>query len=255
MIPNNICFIDLETLPSDATVGMDLTRAPGWEPEPVSVERRTVPKSYKKEETILKWQAAETERYLQAEADARTKQQADALSKWRRGSLSGVKGRIGCISIAFGEEEVEVIDCAEDEKAGLVALTERVALQKTALSIQKFTFVAMNGLDFDFPMIQLRALKHGAKSLPRLFHQEKPWDGVLEDPSKWWPKFGYRDYCPKLGVVCEHLGIDHDEDNPISGAEVLDAYVRGDWPLVIAHAKADVRDLREVYRILKAVRS
>lgn len=255
MIPNNICFIDLETLPSDATVGMDLTKAPGWEPEPVSAERKSPPKNWKDPKKIIEWEAKEQDRYLAAVEEAKVKQQADALSKWRKGSLSGLHGRIACISLAFGEEEVEVIDCAEDEKAGLVALAERVALQRSALNIRQITFVAQNGLDFDFPLIQIRALKYGSTKLAALFHQEKPWDGVLEDPSKWWPKMGYRDFCPKLGVICEHLGIDHDEDNPISGAEVLDAYVRGDWDQVIAHAKADVRDLRSIYKILKAVRS
>ena len=58
----------------------------------------------------------------------------------------------------------------------------------------------------------------------------------------------------KLGDLCELFGIDHDIDNPIDGSQVLAAYVEGQWADVIAHAAADVRDLRELYRILWKVR-
>jgi len=257
-IPDSVVFIDLETLPGDATVGMDLTQAPGWEAPPLVVEepkRRTVPASYKKDTAIQSWLLKEQGRMREARLEARAKaweaqkeEKAKALKRWRDGSLDGYRARIACIAIASGEHPVQVIDCAEDEEAGLRELGIVMSPGRT--------FVAHNGEGFDFPMVQIRALKYGGVRLAARLHQGKPWDGRLVDTLKWWPTlggWGDRFKGTKLDDICRHLGIER-TDNPIDGSQVLDAYVRGDWPDVIAHAHADVRDLREVYRVLAEVR-
>ncbi len=263
-IPDDVVFIDLETLPGDATVGMDLTQAPGWEAPPLVVEepkRRTVPASYKKDTAIQSWLLKEQSRMREALVDARVKaldaqgeEKAKALKRWRDGSLDGYRARIACIAIAFGEQPVQVIDCAEAEEAGLRELERRTYhLGPNPVRI----WVAHNGEGFDFPMIQIRALKYGGlRYLAARLHQEKPWDGRLVDTLRWWPTmggWGDRFKGTKLDDICRHLGIER-TDNPIDGSQVLDAYVREDWPDVIAHAHADVRDLREVYRVLAEVR-
>jgi len=257
-IPDSVCFVDLETLPGDAAVGMGLTRPPGWSPPPLVVEepeRRTVPAAWKDPAKIQAWYVKEQIRHKAAREEARAKAhqgqldtQSQALAEWRRGSLDGYKARIACVSLAFGEGDVMIIDCAEDEEAGL---RELEGLTRTVR-----TWVAHNGEGFDFPMLQIRALKSRGYNLAHRLHQEKPWDGRLVDTLKWWPTmggWGDRFRGTKLDDICAHLGIDR-TDNPIDGSQVLDAYVRGDWGQVIAHARADVRDLREVYRVLAEVR-
>ena len=262
-IPDSVCIIDLETLPADATVGMDLTRPPGWEDPPLVVEdpkRRTVPASYKKESTIQDWWVKERLRFKAALEDAQVaavEAQAAAKAKatetWKRGSVDGYRARIACISLAFGEGDVVVIDCVDNEEAGLRQLGQITSgLDRPAVR----TWVAHNGEGFDFPMLQIRALKYKGYNLAHRLHQEKTWDGRLVDTLKWWPTlggWGDRFKGTKLDDICAHLGIER-SDNPIDGSQVLDAYVRGDWDQVIAHAKADVRDLREVYRVLAEVR-
>ena len=268
-IPDHVCFIDLETLPGDATVGMDLERPPGWE-EP-SWEERVAPIEGRKspayggnQAKLDAWAEKEAERVKEAEEKAQEKAQDSVASereayasKWRKGSLSAFKGRIACISYAFGDGQVEVIDCAEDEEAGMRELGElavdRISHGGARMAVQ---WVAHNGSGFDFPMVQLRALHHGSTALARRFHQEKPWDERAIDTALWVPKLGggWKGAGTKLGDVCKLLGIDHDADNPIDGSQVLDAYVEGRWDEVIAHAAADVRDLRKLYRILWEVR-
>lgn len=261
MIPANVGFIDLETLPGDATVGMETTAPPGWEdpdPEPKEVTPRVLPRNMKKGgDAAARWKIGEEKRLEQAQKQAQLDavaavdaQRASALSEWRKGSLDPLRGRIALIALAFGEGDVQVIDCAEDEEAGLRELGGLIVDAKPR------TWVAHNGPDFDFPFLQLRALKYGSAVLASRFHQEKSWDGVLVDTADWWPTvggWGGRKRGTRLDVICTHLGIER-TDNPIGGAEVLDAYIRGDWPHVVQHGVADVRDMREVYRTLVEVR-
>ncbi len=258
-IPDNICFIDIETLPEGATVGMDATRAPGWEPPSVEgfvaePERKTCPAHFRKPDAIERWEANESGRYSAAVRDAwlaaheaMKAEKVKARKEWASGSLDGMRGRIACVSIAFGEGEIDVIECAEDEAGGLADLDAVMRRRKPR------AIVAHYGIGFDFPFIQLRAVKHDLLGLARRFHQDKPWDGLLVDTKALWPMVrGSKG--ANLANVCAFLGIDHDVDNPITGADVLDAYIAGRWGDVVAHAAADVRDLRGVYRVLAQVR-
>ena len=256
MIPDNVCFIDLETLPEDACVGMDPGCAPGWTPTPIDQlvaepGRRTCPTSYRKSQTIDAWEARESERYSTAvrEAwlaahDAQEIERAKGREEWAKGSLNPLRGRVACISVAFGEGDVDVIECAEDEASGLRELSGRIGGARV--------FVAHYGIGFDFPFLQVRAMRHGGLRLARALHQDKPWDGRLVDTKDWWPVVGRKG--ARLVDCCALLGIDHSEGNPIDGSEVLDAYISGRWQEVVEHARADVRDLREVYRVLAQVR-
>ena len=220
-IPPNVCFIDIETLPDDASVGMDLTRAPGAAAHDSDLEVR--------------------------------------LHKWRRHSLDPLAGRVGLITIATGEAGVHVIDAADDERAGLTELKTHIDDHYNTLRgpydiIPTLVWVGHNGISFDFPFLQIRALKHGLPLLAAEFHQDRPWDGTLIDTLRWWPQMGSNGR-PRgtLDAICAHLGIER-TDNPIDGSQVLDAYVSGHWADVVAHGVADVRDLREVYRVLAQMR-
>ena len=98
-IPDSVVFIDLETLPGDATVGMDLTQAPGWEAPPLVVEepkRRTVPASYKKDTAIQSWLLKEQGR--KEEAADLYRAIADDIS-----APSGLRARATQMLAALGE--------------------------------------------------------------------------------------------------------------------------------------------------------
>ena len=256
-IPDSVLLIDIETLCEGATVGMDPTRAPDWE-DPTQEEflqdwvktpkRKTVPSNYRDAVKIATWESAESTRYSAAVRDAHLEAYAavdaareKAREKWARGSLSPMTGRVACISYAFGEGEVQVIECAEDERAGLVEL------EFMATSRSPGTIVSHNGSGFDWEFIWKRALKHRLPRLARHMRQEKPWSGYLVDTMKMFGP-GYREF-HSLDSLCAFLDIER-APSEIDGSGVHDAFIRGDWHLVVEHAASDIVDLREVYRRL-----
>jgi hypothetical protein len=250
IIDDRTALIDLESLPQDARVGMDLRAPPGWKPAPYVAESRQVPRNYKSEEAIARWRAGEMDRLRGAEAKHREGQREKGEAWYRDASLDPFRGRIACVGIAVGEGDVEVIDCVDDERRGLLDLQTLLA------DVKPQRIVAHNMDGFDGPFIQIRALKWGADKLAAGFHQDKPWDGFLVDTHEWWPATHYRGRnrsSAKLDNICGLLGIERRE-NPIGGAQVLDAYIDGRWGDVVAHCRADVRDLREVFRRLAAMR-
>lgn len=245
VIPASTMFIDLETLPGDATVGMDLSQAPGWEAPELTVEARKVPRNYKDADKIAAWRADEMKRQAGKLAELIEEQREKDLEHWKRGAIRFADARIACTGYAFGEEDPATIDAAEVEGAGLRELADLIEER------QPTRIVAHNGHGFDFPMVQIRAMRHHGLRLAAAFHQEKPWENRLVDTLAWWPgkfnKGGSLDACADL------LGISR-EANPISGAQVLDAYVAGRWGDVVGHCLDDINVLREVYRVLREVR-
>lgn len=255
-IPDSVLLIDIETLCEGATVGMDPTRAPDWE-DPTQEEfmadwvkdpkRKTVPSNWRDAVKIATWESAESTRYSAAVRDAHLEAYAavDAAREksrhdWARGSLSPLTGRVACISYAFGEGEVQVIECAEDEMSGIYALGR--VLRRDPASI-----VAHNGSGFDFEFLWKRALKWRRPAIAKCFRQEKPWDGNLVDTMKMFGP-GYREHI-SLDNLCAFLDIER-APSEIDGSGVHDAYIRGDWHLVTEHAASDIEDLRAVYRRL-----
>ena len=245
-LPESTMIIDLETLPGDAVVGMDLTCAPGWAPPMPEVEVRACPTNYKDKQLIATWEAKEELRQVAATHKELEAQRVKDLKHWRDGSMRYADMRIACIGYAFGEEEPATIDCAEDEQAGLKELS---ALISDRLPRR---IVAHNGAGFDFPAVQIRAMRWRGFWLAGRFHQEKPWDKKVVDTFLWWPG-GKWDKGRSLDACAELLGISR-EGNPIGGAQVLDAYVDGRWCDVADHCLDDIAVLREVYRALREVR-
>jgi hypothetical protein len=239
-------IIDLEVLPGDAVEGMDLDHAPGWDPPMPVVEARQPPGNYKDPEKIQAWLAKEQLRQIAAAHKELDAQRAKDLKHWRDGALRPADARIACIGYAFGEEEPATIDCAEDEEAGLKELSSLVADRSPS------RIVAHNGAGYDFPMVQIRAMRWRGFWLAGRFHQDKPWDKRMVDTFLWWPG-GRWDKGRNLTACADLLGISR-EGNPIDGAQVLDSYVAGRWHEVVDHCLDDIAVLREVYRALREVR-
>lgn len=236
-------LLDLETLPEDATVGMDLDHPPGWEPEPHPGFDREVPRNWKDEDKIAVWHAQENARRVTELFGWDAKQIAKAREWFGKKSTNPMELRIGCIGYAFDDEEPEVIECfEEDDRAGLIQLHEICTERRPS------RVVAHNGASFDFRVIQLRAMKHGLLDTAARFHQEKPWETYLFDTMLGWPV-----RYTGMNAICAFLGLGR-PDNPIDGKDVLQAYVDGRSDEIVAHCRDDIRVLREVYRVVAKVR-
>lgn len=244
-------LIDLETLPEDATVGMDLDHPPGWTPEPhPGFSDRKPPTNWKDKDLIEEWWVKERAKQA-AELVGWDAKQAEAGRKWyHSASLDPMRLRIACIGYAFDDEEPRVIEYFEDEGSGLLAL------HAVIMGRRPTRIVAHNGFGFDYPVTQLRAIKHGLPGLAAGLHQDKPWDGYLFDTHLLWPVTKYRGRptsSTSMNAICAFLGIDR-PDNPISGSEVLQAYVDGRQDEIVAHCRADIRDLGKVWDVVRQIR-
>ncbi len=244
-------LLDLETLPETATVSMDLDNPPGWDPGlPPDFSDRKPPTNWKDKALIKEWWVKEHAR--QAEIlEGRVAADAGKARDWYgKHSLDPMQLRIACIGWGIVGEEPQVIECFEDEKAGLELLRE------ITKDRQPDRVVAHHGHGFDFPVIQLRAVKHGLFGLAHSFHQEKPWEGALLDTCLLWPvtKFrGQPQSSANVNAICAFLGIDR-PDNPIDGKDVLQAYVDGRQDEIVAHCRADIRDLGKVWEVVRQIR-
>jgi len=233
MIRENVCFLDIETLVEDAVEGMDPTCAPGWEAPKIEdlveePKRRTCPANYG-DAAAERWESKESTRYSAAVRDAWLAaheaiqlDRAKTRETWAKGSLSPLRGRVACISLAFGERAVQVIECADDERGGLWALNAELG------RVEPDVIVTHNGFGFDFEFLWKRALKHRIPDLSQAMRQGKP---------------------HSLDTVCAFLDIER-APSTIDGSGVLDAYLSGRWAEVVEHAAADIVDLRNVYRRL-----
>jgi hypothetical protein len=245
----SVLFLDIETLPATAVPGVDLAfqaAANGFVPAPAPAEREP-PSNYRDAAKIAEWRAAERERHRQAVLDHATAQVQAARDWYAAQSLDPMQCRILCLGYAVDDDEPNVL--VGDEAAILAELDDLLGF------VRPTRYVAHNGKGFDFPVIQLRAIKHRRYGICRALHQDKPWDAKLIDTLEEWPstQHGRQKQGGTMDRICSFLEIER-TDNPISGRDVLVAYVEGRMDEIVAHCRADIRDLRAVYQVTSAIR-
>lgn len=220
-------YLDIETLPSDAAPGMDPTDPPGW----ASLTAADAPKNYKKPASRQAW------------ADEENLHQAEAW--WRKASLDPRRGRVAMIGTQHG-----IIDCAEDEHAGLLRLLDLFGnVDSRHIDV---VIVGHNALGFDVPFVAHRAIQAGlpelagwlavgrwGRGLPSSRHNVR-----VVDTSESWPRVGSRRFI-SLDDAAAAVGVTRSA-NPIAGSQVLDAYLNGDWHLVRDHCLDDISTLVRV---------
>lgn len=229
-------LIDIETLPEDATVGMDLQRPPGFVMPPYEAVQRSVPRNYKDPAKILVWQQAEFQRQAEEGLKWAGDKHAEAESNYRQRSLSPMTARIACIGYALDHNPAQVIRCDDNERDGLETLMGVIKSRRPSVVI------AHNGHGFDYDFLWKRLMKHG-HSDAMWFYQEKPWEKKLQDTYLKWSKANRRG--GNMDDICKFFGWER-EDNPIRGGEVLDAYIDGRMSDVVAHCRGDIEDLRKL---------
>jgi len=231
MNPLNI-YLDLETLPTS---------------RPEVRERYTSdvhpPANYKSADAITKWWAENGEAA-----------KIEAISKT---ALSGTFGELLCIGYAVGDGPVHVLVRGEDGEAGLLRHFG-VALDAEARSYHeadgqwwapRACWIGHNIEDFDLRFMWQRCCVNGVKfkfplpldrypRAPRRFDTMKEWGG-------WNGRVKQRDLEMAFGL---------ERSDPLShgGADVWEAYQRGDTASVVAHCEEDVRLLREIHQRMTA---
>ena len=202
---------------------LDIETIPLGEPDP---ERVDPPKNYKDAEKIAAYKAEKAEEV------------------WRKGSLSPLRGRILVVGIAV--DSAAPVTLYDEDEGELLAQLDRGLARYPDAAVVTYNGSFRGG--FDLPYIARRAIAH---RLPRLCRRmtgdlrRKPWERRYLDLREAW---ALGSYSPegKLDDVADLFGIDRD-DNPISGADVLDRYLAGDIEAIRSHCAADVRVLQDLH--------
>lgn len=170
-------------------------------------------------------------------------------------SLYGILGRAWMIGVADRAEEPLILrsdGSEEGEKALLEQFWEKVQ------TYEKPWWVGHNIVRFDIPFLQVRALHHGLRDLARHLNRDrvKPWESRILDTQRIWPRTGKEMGAWREGVknlssldsICHVLGIPLQEG--VTGAEVYQCWVEGRHDEVADHLHHDIRQVREVFRVL-----
>jgi uncharacterized protein YprB with RNaseH-like and TPR domain len=157
--------------------------------------------------------------------------------------------------IGFADRKLEPVLCSGDGSPE----SEVQVLRDFWAAVKDYPrpwWVGHNIMHFDIPFIQARALHHGMPDLARKLDRNRmpPWEKRVLDLMKLWPRTGqdrnfWKDGLRGMGgidTICQFLGIEVEDG--ISGADVYEAYLRGDRASVEKHLYADVIRVREVFR-------
>jgi len=232
-------YLDIETIPDGS---------PDYEgiPDPASIvvmhEEVEPDKRLKNPEKI----AADIERKRAALQDERREaatKARDAIDQhWKIGSLEPLRGRVLCVGIAVEDGGPKVL--MEDTEEATLELLERGLVHYRAKAGGRLRIWTWNGGRFDRPFLARRALKHRLYDLASMMRVAKPWEA--DDLYSVWGMGNQRSR-GSLDAVCDFLGIGRD-NNPISGADVLDRYQAGDLDAIREHCIDDVRVLQLIGR-------
>ena len=238
-------ILDIETLPRTATPGLDLTNGPpGWPgPTDRAVERRTRPANITRTETAAEWERNEDSRHLAAVAADVDAQRTEAVEAWRRGALHWSTVRIGCIGWTT-DGRANVIDAE--------AIGERAAISRLLDACGTASMVWTWG-PYDAWVIRSVCVRFGIHPGP-LVSAGKPWERRHRDLQAGWAAWltGHERDVRGISVreVAAFAGV---EGLVGSGAEVLDCYLGGRWPEVLAHCAGDVVVEWELLRLLRTL--
>lgn len=235
-------YIDIETLPDTATVGMDPTRPPGWACPEFTAEPKPVAKNLRDPAKIELAQQRNFAAWQEAKASHEDNEAATAMAAYRKRSLSPLTGRVACIGYAIDDNPVQIIQCDDDEADGLHALMDVIRHRNVS------TIIAHNGHGFDFGYLWKRLLRIDHPHARR-FWQAKPWETNLQDTLVVW-RGANRRAVGNMDAICEFFGWSR-EGNPIRGGEVFDAYIAGNMADVVTHCREDVDDLRKLAKKLE----
>ena len=258
-------IIDIETLPLGAEAHRELMgdRWREMPPEhalaecepPAPVEMRAIPRNLRDPAKIAARMSENAAIYKRECAGWLDEHHAAAFKWWRGGSLRPSRGRV--YSIGWTVEGHSHVAVAETEAAEVGALDE---LYEKIMSYRPDVLVAWNA-PFDTGFLWQRAIRHGhpiagciaephysvTAKLKR--YGRKP---MILDAMDLWPLPARKAGEGSMNAACEALGIAR-PDNPIDGSQVLDAYMDGRGAKIVAHNRADVRDLWQVWEQLRHV--
>lgn len=249
-------FLDIETLPAPHTVREAIVAAYAAEAA-AEVAGVTVPGNLKKAETIAEWEATEKPKKVAA---ILAKAEAEADGAWRKTGLSGISGRVYCVSFAVNDAPVRTLALPEgpmgpeDERVLLVEFAEALNSVEGSVFAQ---YIGHNVQDFDLRFLFQRAALLGAP-LPvgfpvnaPAYERETGRGRVFDTMTVWAGRHGR----VKLEALCEAFGVmrkgEELDGEEIDGSMVGDFVFRGEGKKVQKYCEGDVERVRALMRKLE----
>lgn len=220
-MPNNLIYIDIETIPTSRT---DVIERIAREIAP--------PATTTTEAGREKWM-------LEKSADAIEKQHHDT-------GFDGGLGELACVSVAQGTGDVVSFSRREDcgESQLLRDLYAWLAAAQESVHRYPLCFVGHN-VQFDLTFLHKRGVVLRLPPPVPWNHDAPPWkDGYIDTQQLWWgnrPGKG-----SSLARLCEALSVEHDD--AIDGSQVWAAWLDGRIDEIVEHCEADVRRVRDCHR-------
>jgi len=214
----HVCFLDIETIPTQLPAIRDRFKAEG-----------KAPGNIKKQESIDAWLAENAE--------------AKAAEEIAKTSFDPAYGHICTISWAIDDDNPDTAHaCTVEEERDVLA-----AFFNALRPNHRYTFVGHYIGGFDLRFILCRAVVLGLKIPQAIPRDPKPWDNTMFDTMTAWA--GARGSI-SMDRLCEAFGIPGKGD--FSGADVADAWARGEHARIAEYCEADVFRTREIWRRFQA---
>ncbi len=160
---------------------IDIETRPGVKPD-YKVTDVPVPKTYKKAESIAKYQEDNYEQWC--------------LDQWHKQALNSMQGQVWAIGYAFDNDPVNVL--IDTEENMLKALNEAVR------NLRSIKWIGHNVKGFDLVWLYHKAMQYNLEALRFAIPKERYSKAIYDTMEKWNPyKFDY----VKLDDIARFLGL------------------------------------------------
>jgi len=211
-------FIDIETLPDqrpDAFKNILNTVEP--------------PANYKKAESIQKWKDEQGESVAQ--------------ETYRKTALKGIAGEVLSIAWALDDGEIEgLLRMPGESEADLLSKFFKSVYRQLDHGHSRLTWIGHNVIEFDLRFIKQRCLVNDVRPSFVIPADAKHGNVVFDTMREW---CGWKGYVSQQ-ALCDAFGIDGKSD--MTGADVYDEYLAGNYKKILDYNKDDVRIVRELFQ-------
>ena len=183
------------------------------------------------------------------------KRGSDGVNKLTISELKKIRGLVMSTNPYLGEVIVIGLYRNKDGNEGSIALTgtEKEILERfwATMATFKGTIVSFNGLEFDFPFIIKRSMKHLIKPTNNDVLDMKRFSRYPHFDAKMvlgnWDKYA----TGNLDLICEFLNISSPKEGGVRASEVEQAYHDGRIVEIAEYCLRDVEATYKVYNIAK----
>lgn len=194
----------------------------------VNMEDIKVPAQYKKPESI--------EQYIQSEYQKMLDSAPKRLDeKWRKNALDPYNCQVICIGLKVNDEPSF---CLMDDNE--FSLMSKFQSFLSSYHRGRYMTIGWNSLDFDVPILYLRAAKYGLKNLVMSLPRNNR-DVLHVDLSRSMIPTVYNSKC-SLSNACKFFGIQGKMDC-MDGSKVHDLWINGEKDIISKYCASDVEPL------------